>query len=120
MSEEKIIWKSLTIIGFEHYVISTGGEIINTKNCRRVKGWKNEQGYHRVTLSNPERRIKLYVHRLVAITFIGLPEDQLEVHHINGRRYDNNYKNLEWVTRQENMRHVHNKTETKEEDDLPF
>lgn len=119
------MWKSINIKGFENYVVSNNGRIINTKNVNEIKGWKNKQGYQRVHLTSTEGfRKKFYVHRLVAIVFHGFECSTLEVHHVNGNRYDNNYENLQWVTRQQNMEYVHNKLtvdeKINEEEDLPF
>lgn len=111
-------WKSVAIEGFEHYIISRCGKLFNIRTKKYVKGWKNSGGYRRVWLINGKKRIKFYLHRLVAITHICLPEEELEVHHLNGVRDDNRVENLQWVTREENMAHVHG-TSTQEED-IPF
>jgi hypothetical protein len=116
-----MIWKSINIKGFTHYAINEKGGIINTRTCKRVLGWSNKQGYNRVKLSGyPFKCSKqFYIHRLVLLTFEPLPDNLLEVHHINGKRYDNSIANLKWVTHQKNMSYVHG-TNTSENDDFPF
>ena len=50
---------------------------------------------------------KLYVHRAVALAFIGIPNDlRSEVNHLDGNRSNNESHNLEWVNRSENAIHA--------------
>lgn len=52
-----------------------------------------------------EKKIKsVYIHKLVAKHFCDGYKVGLEVNHIDGIRNNNHYKNLEWVTRSENIR----------------
>jgi len=55
------------------------------------------------TIKSPRN---LYVHRLVATGFLGLPEKGMEVNHKDGNKTNNNVVNLEWLTRTENVRHA--------------
>lgn len=67
----------------------------------------NKDGYECVCLTpkNGKRKTER-VHRLVALAFIPNPDKKPEVNHINCIRDDNRVKNLEWVTRQENIAHT--------------
>jgi hypothetical protein len=49
-----------------------------------------------------------FVHRLVALAFLGLPSDgdRVVVNHKDGDRLNNHYTNLEWVSHAENNRHA--------------
>ena len=62
----------------------------------------------RVYIVNDEQIMKNhYLHRLVAQTFIENPLQLKEVNHKDGNPYNNEASNLEWITRQENMKHFH-------------
>jgi hypothetical protein len=45
------------------------------------------------------------IHKLVATHFIPNPNNLPEINHKNGVKTDNNVANLEWVTREDNIRH---------------
>ena len=47
------------------------------------------------------------VHRLVAMAFIGMPPDGMEINHKNGNKSDNRLDNLEYVTHSQNVVHAH-------------
>jgi HNH endonuclease len=91
--------------GFNSYKADSRGYIVNSKG-KRLKGTKNEQGYIRVALTNDTGVKKFYVHRLIALHFHECPSEEYEVHHKDGKRDNNKAENLEWVTHQENMKHV--------------
>lgn len=46
------------------------------------------------------------VHRLVAQAFVTNPRNSEEVNHKDGQLKNNHFKNLEWVTRLENVQHA--------------
>lgn len=65
--------------------------------------------YLRVTVSSHGDQTCQYVHRLVLLTFYGLPEHGHECSHQDGNRLNNFASNLRWSSRKDNaqMRQVH-------------
>lgn len=59
----------------------------------RVSLWKDGVVYDRL------------VARLVATTFLGEPPEGFTVNHKDGNRFNNNIENLEWLSREDNIRH---------------
>lgn len=105
------IWKPLTCFGIRNgYLISNYGDIKNTKTNRDVVSTLDlNTGYIRTTLylKNGTRKSFL-LHRLVAMMFVpGYDESigRIYVNHIDSDRSHCFYKNLEWVTASENIKH---------------
>ena len=64
--------------------------------------------YLRVPLTDKNHIKKYYlVHRLVAMTFIPNEKDLPQVNHIDGNKLNNNVENLEWCTREDNIKHAY-------------
>ena len=61
-------------------------------------GKTDVKGYRYICIKDK----KLYVHRIVAETFIPNPENKPYIDHINQIRNDNNIENLRWATVAEN------------------
>lgn len=78
------------------------GEILDDPT-RKLKGSLDNKGYSRVDLK-PKRSIK--IHRLVAIAFLENPFNKPQVNHKDGKKTNNHYTNLEWVTNSENQLHA--------------
>lgn len=95
------------------YKINEYGEIISLKTNTLLKWRESKDGYWEVTLGRSPRkeegnhRTSFKVHRLVAIHFVENPDPKVftEVNHIDYNRKNPYYKNLEWVTHKQNIRH---------------
>lgn len=99
-----IIWKD--VIEYElNYEVNNLGQIRNKKTGLMIKPLNNGHNYFSVPLCLNGVKKRLYVHRVVASSFLPNPELKKEVNHIDGDRSNNALSNLEWVTRSENHFH---------------
>jgi hypothetical protein len=106
----KEIWKRIP--NFNKYEASNLGRIKTfnwkgSKQERVMKPAKDGSGYLRTVLIDNEGKNKtVKVHRIIASTFIDNDLNKPEVNHINAVKDDNRVVNLEWSTRQENLKHA--------------
>lgn len=104
MNEE---WKP--VVEYEElYEVSTFGKVRSKINDIVLKEEIHYRGYRRVCLCKDGTCTKLYIHRIVAITFIPNPRELLVVNHINRKKHDNRLENLEWCTQYDNVMHAIN------------
>ena len=91
-----------------HGVRTWKGRIIKYKSDNPKTGW-------RVSLYKGGKPKDYLVARLVAMTFLGKPDDfgnnintadRITVNHIDGNRFNNRLDNLEWLTLADNIRHA--------------
>ena len=70
---------------------------------------KIKSGYLQVGVTDTSKKLHktLYVHRLVAETFIPNTENKPQVNHKDGNKLNNSVHNLEWATQNENMKHAY-------------
>ena len=99
------IWK--VIDGAPQYLISSFGRVKSLKRKEeKILSERKVNGYKVVGINFGKKRKQVKVHRLVAIAFIPNPEQKDQINHIDGNKQNNNVTNLEWCTRQENMKHA--------------
>lgn len=109
------MWKDVT--GFEGYyqisnlgrvksvtrtIIRRDGVKVNYKE-RILKKYTNPKGYELVDLRKDSNRDTRTVHRLVAETFLG--KNDLQVNHKDGVKINNKLCNLEYVSNRLNINH---------------
>jgi hypothetical protein len=113
------IWKDIDgFIGI--YQVSNLGRIkslarhvyMKRNNCNKLlkekmlKTKTNKNDYISVVLCKDGKQSSHLVHRLVAGAFIPNPEGKKVVNHKNGKKSDNNVKNLEWTSPKGNSHHA--------------
>lgn len=97
-------WRDSEVDGYE---VSSLGRLRNKRSGAVHKGQINQKGYVTVCLylgKGKSRTVRL--HRLIAKAFIPNPENLPEVNHKNGNKLDNSIYNLEWISREGNMKHA--------------
>lgn len=95
-------------IGFDDYCVTDDGAIYSLKSKKFLNLQYNDNGYIVVTLRKDGKTKTLRVHRLVAMMYLkDTFFEGAHVNHIDGDKTNNKVQNLEWVTRQENMRHAY-------------
>lgn len=96
-------WKEVDYF-FNNYEVSDLGRVRNKETGQLLKPLDNGVGYKIVELCKKGFHKRFYVHRLVADVFLDNPDRLPEVNHKNAIRDDNRALNLEWVSKQENLR----------------
>jgi hypothetical protein len=86
----------------------TGRVFKHKEKLLSTKAWiKDGRPYYvKVSLTKDGKKENKLVHRLVAESFISNPENKPEVNHKDQNRSNNFIQNLEWVTKEENMKHA--------------
>lgn len=102
-----------TIKRFDCYLINENG-IVYSKITERILKPFLRKGYLCVCLYSFGLKCNIYVHRLVAETYIDNPKNKPCIDHIDGNPLNNNVGNLRWVTHLENNNNeITNKRQSK-------
>lgn len=97
--------KDFEFKGFMYSADETGK--VFGKNGIELKQRIDPDGYPTVTLGNSKiQRTSRRVHRIICSLFVENPFNKPEVNHIDGIKANNNYTNLEWCTRSEQISHA--------------
>ena len=104
------IWRQIPIS--LNYEVSSHGNFRNSKTKKQktfnIEALKSTQTRIRINVKNDlKKSLGFYLHRVIAMTFIPNPNNLEEVNHKDGNPYNNRVENLEWMTREDNMRHFH-------------
>ena len=116
----EIYYSFIDIKGFENYKVNKQGVIVSKSRVSKQKNGKNytvkekimkpqidNTGYIVFGLRNSNKKTKkVYLHRILAESFIPNIENKPCVNHKDGVKYNNNLNNLEWCTYKENNIHA--------------
>lgn len=94
--------------GYEgHYKVSEDGNVYSFKGKEpyQMRGFPSPKGYIRITLSKEGKMKQVFVHRLVATSYLGEVKEGYTVNHKNGDKKDNRLSNLEIVSQSYNVKH---------------
>lgn len=91
------------------YSVTDCGKVFSGKRGRRteLKHNKTNGGYHIIRLYVSGVKYDRLVHILVAVAFLGKPEEGQQINHKDGNKDNNAVQNLEWCTRSENAKHAY-------------
>ena len=95
------------IAEFPDYYITYDGRLFKDKHkeIRPYRHKSNACNYLRVTLFHEGKRIRKFIHELVALAYIGPKPKGYQVNHIDLDSLNNSVSNLEYITPSENISH---------------
>lgn len=98
------------IEGFNGYSVTTDGRVWSHKNQCFLTPY-DARGYKIVRLytGNGNEHKDMYVHRLVAEAYIPNPDNLPEVDHIDANKENNDMSNLQWITKENNIKKARSK-----------
>jgi hypothetical protein len=97
-------WRQIRI--YPDYYVSKTGQIYSTKRNKMMSVYTPSKGYPRVKFMCGGRGKCVYVHTLVAQTFLPPVEGKPYINHKDGNKHNMSVDNLEWCTLKENSQHA--------------
>ena len=88
----------------DNYSVTLDGKVFR-KTGKELK-CHLQKGYLVADLSINGKVKKMFVHRLVALTYIPNEDNKPQVDHIDRNKTNNHFSNLRWVTHVENMQNT--------------
>lgn len=118
-SEELILMNGEVFKPFStcgNYLVSNKGRVFVLEHLKNgvfirakfLKLTRLNTGYPSIVLNDDNGKRKLTVHRIVADVFLPNPNNYDMVNHKDSDRANNDVSNLEWCSREQNMRHAVN------------
>ena len=95
---------TVKMINGTKYILHNDGKVFGLKSFKEIKQRPNEDGYMTFTAGSKGSRSKIKTHRVVAETFMPNPNNLPEVDHLDSDRANPAETNLEWCSRQENIK----------------
>lgn len=92
---------------YKHHYIDTEGNVYSNYNgvINKLKTfYDRDNRYEYIVISENAKRKHHAIHRLVAEAFVPNPLDYPEIHHKDNDTHNNHVDNLEWCTRQYNVK----------------
>jgi len=92
---------------YKNYFITEKGLIYSniSNKLKLMKPQKTYRGYYYIDLRIEKNKLRKYIHRLVAETYIDNPNNLPQVNHIDKDKSNNYIDNLEWTTNHKNAIH---------------
>lgn len=92
------------IPGYDGYQVDRNGNVYSKKTEKYLHP-NAYGGYNRLNLYQDGKKKLMTVHRLVAMTFVKNPNNDVIVNHIDGDKTNNTVENLEWISQKKNVQH---------------
>ena len=91
------------------YYISNCARVYSTHSNKILAQIISNTGYYRVNLRHIDGSSRYHIlHRILMIEFCAVPGyTSLQINHIDGKKTNNDFNNLEWCTCQQNIQHAY-------------